>query len=158
KLRPCFRVSVSFCAVRCSDRRIKPSWRREWLCRRRCETRHEPRAQETENVVPRPFGVFVSRCKSGVQRFKLSKMSITADDLFRSATADRKTKNPIPPAIKARLETLRTIKSAIADLKKALKQLMHECHRYEPDIPFRSNVAGDPIHLRMPATRSGCWT
>jgi DNA repair exonuclease SbcCD ATPase subunit len=60
--------------------------------------------------------------------------------------------------IKARLETLRNLKSEIETLKKALKQLMQECHRYEPDILFRSNVAGDPMHLRMPASRSGCWT
>jgi DNA-directed RNA polymerase specialized sigma24 family protein len=45
-----------------------------------------------ENVVPRPFRVFASPCKSGSQRFKLSKMGLTLNLI---ATQTAKQQSPL---------------------------------------------------------------
>jgi hypothetical protein len=54
-------------------------------------------------------------------------------------------------------DEVRQAKAQVAEIKYALRRLLHECHRHEPPIGAASNVAGHPLHLRMPATRSRCW-
>jgi hypothetical protein len=58
----------------------------------------------------------------------------------------------------AKTHELRQAKAHVAELKQALRQLLDDCHRYEPSISGASNLAGHPLHLRMPATRSRCWS
>jgi hypothetical protein len=53
---------------------------------------------------------------------------------------------------------IRQAKAQVAEIKHALRRLLHECRRYEPRIGAASNVAGHPLHLRMPAARSRCWS
>jgi hypothetical protein len=52
---------------------------------------------------------------------------------------------------------IRQAKAQVAEIKYALRCLLEQCHQFEPPITAISNVAGDPLHLRMPSTRSRCW-
>jgi hypothetical protein len=52
---------------------------------------------------------------------------------------------------------IRQAKAQVAEIKYALRCLLEQCHQFEPPISAASNVAGHPLHLRMPAARSRCW-
>jgi hypothetical protein len=52
---------------------------------------------------------------------------------------------------------IRQAKAQVAEIKYALRCLLEQCHQFEPPISATSNVAGHPLHLRMPSTRSRCW-
>jgi hypothetical protein len=53
---------------------------------------------------------------------------------------------------------IRQAKAQVAEIKYALRCLLEQCHQFEPPISAASNVAGHPLHLRMPSTRSRCWS
>jgi hypothetical protein len=52
---------------------------------------------------------------------------------------------------------IRQAKAQVAEIKYVLRDLLEQCHRFEPPISAASNVAGHPLHLRMPSIRSRCW-